>query len=64
MKTILLGLFKRLICFPLAIIIWLIGCPFNVMFILIPQGIYWLLTGRDLVEDSLQFMNYSLSETT
>ena len=61
MKNILLGLFKRLICLPIAAIFWFIGCPLNIITILIPQGIYWMITGRDLMDDSMDFMDYSLS---
>lgn len=61
MKKILTGIFKRWICFPLAIILWLLSHPFNLCFLFIPGFIYWLITGRDIMKDGDDFIDYSTS---
>jgi hypothetical protein len=59
MEKILIGLFKRIICLPIAIVLWLLGHPGIILFG-VPHIIYWFLTGRDLMEDSDEFVLYAL----
>jgi hypothetical protein len=62
MKKLLLHLFKRWICFPIALIFWIIGTPLNLTSMLIFEGIYWFITAsRSLMNDSFDFLEYSLS---
>jgi hypothetical protein len=61
MTTILLGIFKRWFCLIPACIFLFIGYPLNVMLLFIPQGLYWLITGRDLLKDSRDFLEWVLN---
>jgi hypothetical protein len=59
--NILLHLFRRWICLPIAVIFWIIGNPINCMSFLIFQAAYWFISaGRNLMNDSTKFLNYSL----
>ena len=60
MKKILIGIFKRWICFIPACLLWLLSHPINVGFDLIPQGIYWLITGKDFMKDGFSFIYWVL----
>jgi hypothetical protein len=54
-------IFKTMICFPIMIIFWILSHPINLMFLLIPEGIYWMITGgRSLLEDGELFSNWTL----
>jgi len=58
---ILSHLFRRWICLPIAVIFWIIGNPINCASFLILNAIYWFITaGRDLMDDSSDFLEYSL----
>lgn len=61
MKNILLGIFKRWICFIPALIFVFIGTVVNAVLMNIPYGVYWILTGRNIIEDSLEFIDWTLS---
>lgn len=58
MNKILLGLFKRLICFPFGLILCFIAFA-GMPFFFIPHGIYWLITGRWILDDAEALLNYS-----
>lgn len=60
-KMILLGLFKRLICFPIGVII-IMMCILSIITLFIPDGLYWLISGRNLWEDTAKVIDYSLSK--
>jgi hypothetical protein len=61
MKKILLGLFKRWICFIPACLMWFLSHPINIMLVFIPQLIYWTITGRGFMEDGNNFINWVLN---
>lgn len=62
MKT-LLRFFKIWICFIPSIVFWLISHPINIIFALIPEGIYWFITaGKGLMDDGQAFSEWVLKK--
>lgn len=60
-KKVFTGLFKRLICFPIWSVIFIITFPGSVVTLALPHLIYWMITGRTLCRDCAALFLYTFS---